>query len=93
MLARARVLSVNVMLTVAGLLVQLLSVCCFATVLVDAFRRGLATGAAVLLMPPYSVYFAFARFEHRARAAVLAGWLGGLALAVVLRVAGATQSA
>lgn len=72
---------------------QLLAVCCFATVLVDAFRRGLAMGTAVLLLPPYSVYFAFARFEHRRRALVLAGWLGGWVLAVVLRVAGSTQSA
>jgi len=71
---------------------QLLSVCCFATVLVDAFKRGLGTGATVLLLPPYSVYFAFARFEHRRRALVLAGWLGALALAIVFRVAGSTHS-
>lgn len=80
------------MLTVAGLLLQLLSVCCFATVLVDAFKRGLGTGTAVLLLPPYSLYFGFARFEHRRRALVLAGWLGALALAIVFRVAGATHS-
>lgn len=85
-------LSVHAMLTVAGLLLQLLSVSCFATVLAHAFRRGLGTGAAVLLVPPYGVFYGFARFEHRARGLVLAGWLGALALAVVLRVAGAPRA-
>ena len=86
-------LSVHAMLTVAGLLLQLLSVCCFATVLAHAFRAGLGTGAAVLLLPPYTVFYAFARFEHRARALVLTGWLGALILAVLFRVVGATESA
>jgi len=81
------------MLTVAGLLFQLLSVICFSVVLSDAFKRGLGTGVAVLLLLPYSLYFGFARFDHRRRALVLAGWLGAFVLAVVFRVAGSTHSA
>jgi hypothetical protein len=80
------------MLTVAGLVFQLLSVICFSVVLSDAFKCGLGTGVAVLLLVPYSVYFGFTRFEHRHRALVLSGWLGAFALAVVFRVAGATHS-
>lgn len=85
-------LSVHAMLTVAGLLLQLLSVCCFATVLAHAFRTGLGTGAAVLLLPPYSVFYGFSRFEHRRRALILAGWFGALILSVLFRVVGATQT-
>lgn len=84
--------SVHAMLTVAGLLLQLLSVCCFATVLAHAFRAGLGTGVAVLLLPPWGLFYGFARFEHRARALVLAGWLSALILSVLFRVAGATET-
>lgn len=75
------------MLTVAGLLLQLLATGCFVVVLAHAFGRSLRAGALVLLVPPYALFYGFSRFAHRRRDLVLAGWLLGLALAVVFRLA------
>jgi translocator protein len=72
-------------LAVAGLLFQLLAVCCFALVLLHAFSRSVGTGVMVLFIPIYNVVYGFTQFEHRRKGLVLAGWLGGFVAGVVLR--------
>jgi hypothetical protein len=75
-------------LTVAGLLLLLLSVVCFALVLLHAFGRSVGTGVMVLALPFYQVVYGFTQFEHRRKGWVLAGWLGGFVAGVVLRTLG-----
>ena len=75
-----------------GLLFQLASVACFTLVLVHAFKRSIGTGVMVLCIPLYNLYYAFSQFEHRRKGWVLAGWLGGLVLALGLRAAGLARS-
>ena len=61
---------------------------------------ALQLGVVVLTRKTLGAYYShlsagetgFARFEHRARALVLAGWLGALILSVLFRVAGATET-
>ncbi|PZR12269.1 MAG: hypothetical protein DI536_15295 [Archangium gephyra] len=79
--------------SVLGLLLQLLSVVCFVPVLVHAFSRSVGTGFIVLLLPVYNVYYGFSQFEHRHKGLVLAGWLGAFVLAVVFRIVGASMTA
>jgi translocator protein len=70
---------------VAGLLLILLAVSCFALVLLHAFARSVGTGVMVLMLPPYSVVYGFTQFEHRRKGWVIAGWLGGFVAGIVLR--------
>jgi translocator protein len=75
-------------LTVSGLLLSLVSVSCFALVLLHAFGRSVGTGVMVLALPLYQVVYGFTQFEHRGKGWVLAGWLGGGVAAIVLRTLG-----
>jgi hypothetical protein len=70
-----------------GILLQVVAVGCFVPVLVHAFRRSVGTGFMVLCLP-YTLYYAFSQFEHRYKGGLLAGWLGGLVVGVVLRAVG-----
>jgi hypothetical protein len=70
-----------------GILLQVVAVGCFMPVLVHAFRRSVGTGFMVLCLP-YTLYYAFSQFEHRHKGTLLAGWLGGLVVGVVLRAVG-----
>lgn len=74
-------------LAVLGLVMQLLAVACFTMVLVHAFQRSVGTGVMVLCIPVYNIVYGFRQFEHRFKGLVLAGWLGGLVVAVLLRAA------
>lgn len=75
-------------LVVLGLCFQLLSVVCFALVLLHGFGRSIGTGVMVLLLPPYNIVYGFTQFEHRRKGLVLAGWLGGFIAGIVLRSIG-----
>lgn len=75
-------------LVVTGLLLHLVAAVCFVLVLVHAFTRSLGTGFMVLCLPPYTVVYGFTQFQHRLKGLVLAGWLGGMVLGIVFRVAG-----
>lgn len=75
-------------LVLLGLSLQFLAVVCWLFVLAHAFNRSLGTGVMVLLIPFYNVVYAFTQFEHPRRGLILAGAIGGLVLAVVLRVTG-----
>ncbi|MDP1829554.1 MAG: hypothetical protein Q8L48_40175 [Archangium sp.] len=72
-------------LSVVGLLLILVSVVCYALVLVHAFQRSIGTGFIVLCLPIYNVYYGFSQFEHRLKGLVLAGWLGAGVLGIALR--------
>ena len=69
-----------------ALVCHALWVTCFALVLRHAFGRSLGTGVMVLCIPLYNVYYGFSQFEHRRKGPILAGWLGGVGLGVVLLV-------
>ena len=72
-------------LVVLGLLFILLSVVCYALVLLHAFQRSVGTGFMVLCVPFYFLFYGFSQFEHRHKGLILAGALGGFVLGVVLR--------
>jgi hypothetical protein len=75
-------------LSLLGIAVQVAAVGCFLPVLLHAFRRSVGTGFMVLCLPVYTPYYAFSQFEHRFKGPLVAGWLGGLVLGVVLRTVG-----
>ena len=75
----------SVTLAILGLVVQFLAVTCFVFVLLHAFQRSVGTGFMVLLIPIVSIVYGFGQFEHRRKGLILAGWLGGFVVAVVLR--------
>ncbi len=68
--------------------VLFVALCCFALVAIHAFNRSLGTGFMVLCIPVYNVVYGFSQFEHRRKGLVLAGWLGGFVLGIILRVLG-----
>lgn len=72
-------------MAVAGLLLILLSVVCFSFVLMHAFHRSVGTGFMVLCIPCYNLYYGFSQFEHARKGWILAGWIGGFVLGVVLQ--------
>ncbi|MBS1152058.1 MAG: hypothetical protein H6Q89_3756 [Myxococcaceae bacterium] len=75
----------GVTLAILGLVIQFLAVTCFVFVLLHAFQRSVGTGFMVLLIPIVSIVYGFGQFEHRRKGLILAGWLGGFVVAVVLR--------
>ena len=74
-------------LVLLALMFSLVTAGCFTVVLIHAFRRSVGTGVMVLLLPFYSCYYGFSQFEHPRKFPVLAGWLGGLVMAVMLTTA------
>ena len=76
------------LLSSLGILLLVVAVGCFLPVLRHAFRRSLGTGFIVLCVPVYTPYYAFSQFEHRFKGPLLAGYLGGFVLGVVLHHAG-----
>lgn len=72
-------------LALLGLTFQLLAVTCFVFVLLHAFQRSVGTGFLVLLVPIVNIFYGFTQFEHRRKGLILAGWLGGFVVGVVLR--------
>jgi hypothetical protein len=77
-----------VLFIVLGLLLQLVAVVCWVLIFAHAFQRSLGTGVMVMLIPIYNLVYAFTQFEHRRKGLVLAGAIGGLVLAIVLRTVG-----
>jgi uncharacterized membrane protein HdeD (DUF308 family) len=73
---------------VLGLVLQLVAVVCWVLIFAHAFQRSLGTGVMVMLIPIYNLVYAFTQFEHRRKGLVLAGAIGGLVLAIVLRTVG-----
>jgi translocator protein len=77
-----------VLFIVLGLLLQLVAVVCWVLIFAHAFQRSLGTGVMVMLIPIYNLVYAFTQFEHRRKGLILAGAIGGLVLAIVLRTVG-----
>jgi translocator protein len=74
-------------LVLLGLFFSLIAVACYALVLIHAVRRSIGTAFMVLCIPFYNLYYGFSQFEHRRKGLILAGWLGGLVMGIMLRVA------
>lgn len=68
--------------------VLFVALCCFALVAIHAFSRSLGSGFMVLCIPVYNIVYGFTQFEHRRKGLVLAGWLGGMVVGVILRIIG-----
>jgi len=81
------------LLVTAGLFLNFIAVVCFAFVLVHAFQRSVGTGFMVLCIPIYNVVYGFTQFEHRYKGAILAGWIGGFVVGVLLRTLGLAGAA
>ena len=78
----------SMVLIALGVLVWLLCTICAIIILVHAFKESIAQGLLTLFVPFYVFYYAFARFKSEKKGLVLAGWLGGGILGVILFVAG-----
>lgn len=76
------------LLSSVGILLLAVALGCFLPVLRHAFGRSLGTGFMVLCVPVYTPYYAFSQFEHRFKGPLVAGYLGGFVLGVVLHHAG-----
>ncbi len=81
------------LLVLLGLAFHVMAVGCFVLVLVHAFKRSVGTGFMVLCIPFYQVLYGFSQFEHARKGLVLAGWLGGFVVGVVLRFVGLSMGA
>jgi hypothetical protein len=74
-------------LSIIAALIGLISAVCFLQVVIHAFRRSTGTGILVLCVPFYNFVYAFKQFEHRNKNWILACWLGGVGLLVLLKLA------
>ena len=83
----------GVTIAILGLVVQFFALTCFVFVLLHAFGRSVGTGFMVLLIPFIGIVYGFGQFEHRRKGLILAGWLGGFVVAVVLRTMALHSSA
>lgn len=80
-------------LSALGLSLIFISVACFTTVLVHAFRRSIGTGFIVLCLPLYALYYGFSQFTHPRKGLLLAGWIGTLVPGVIFQVVGVSLAA
>ncbi len=73
------------LLAILGLLVLFASATCWTLVILHGFQRSLGTGFMVLLIPIVNIVYGFRQFEHRHKGLILAVWIGGFPVGVVLR--------
>lgn len=73
------------LLAILGLLVLFASATCWTLVILHGFQRSLGTGFMVLLLPVVNIVYGFRQFEHRRKGLILAVWIGGLPVGIVLR--------
>jgi benzodiazapine receptor len=72
-----------------GALLALFAVVCQVVITAAGFKRSALTGLfSIVCFPLFTLYFAFTGFQHPWKGTILAGWLGGLFLAVILFVVG-----
>src|SRR5262245_7029611 len=62
------------------------SAVCAGIIIVHAFRRSIGTGMMVLFVPCFIFYYAFAHFEHPHKGLIVASFVGGLGLFVVVEL-------
>lgn len=73
--------------SILGAVIGLVSAACFFQIVLHAFRRSPGTGVLVLCIPFYHFLYAFRQFEHRHKNWILACWLGGIGMVVLLQLA------
>lgn len=72
-------------MALAGLL-YLVAFVCAIIVLIHAFTKGGALqGILCLCVPIYIIYYMFAKFEHPKKNLIIAGYIGGIVLAIVIQ--------
>jgi hypothetical protein len=76
------------LLEALGALFALTAFACQIVVVVTAFKRSPITGLLSVLCFPFTLYYAFTGFERPWKGTILAGWLGGILLAIVLTTVG-----
>jgi translocator protein len=77
----------GVIIGAIGVLAIWVAVGCGARIVLHAFRQSAGTGFIVLCIPLFVFVYAFAHFEHRHKGWIVAGFIGGWGLGVVLQMA------
>jgi hypothetical protein len=73
------------MLGMLALVFNLVCFVCWIFILIHAFKNGgVLQGILCFCIFPYTIYYAFAKFEHEKKNLIVAGYLGGLVLGLVL---------
>ena len=81
-------------LMILALVLYLVGFVCFIIILIHAFKNGGALqGILCFCIWPYTIYYAFAKFEHEKKNLIIAGYLGGNLVGVVLQVLAAVMAA
>ena len=71
-----------------ALVFQLVAFACAVIILIHAFKNGGALqGILCLCVPFYIIYYMFAKFEHEKKNLIIAGYFGGIIIALVIQFA------
>lgn len=74
------------MLMAVALLFNLVAFVCAIIVLIHAFKNGGALqGILCLCVPFYILYYMFAKFEHPKKNLIIAGYIGGIVISLVIQ--------
>ena len=60
-----------------GTIFILVAFVCHVIILIHAFKQSLLTFLACLCIPCYTIYYAFAKFEHQSKTLIILGYLFG----------------
>lgn len=71
----------------AGLLSMFVALGCGVRILLHAFARSPGTGFMALCIPLFVFLYAFVHFDHPRKGWIVAGFIGGWGLGVVLQLA------
>lgn len=82
----------GLVLMLAGLALALVASVISIVIVVAAFRKDVAHGFLTLCVPFYIVFFAFARYDHPRKWAVVGVWIAAILLAGGLLTAGGCTS-
>jgi hypothetical protein len=77
----------NGLMWCVGFAAMLVSLGCGALILLHAFTQSPGTGFMTLCIPFFVFLYAFRHFEHERKGWVVAGFIGGWGLGVVLQLA------
>lgn len=69
-----------------SILLLVLTAASWLAITVLAFRASPAQGVLCLLIPPYAIYFGFARMDHRRRGLLMTGLLLAPVLAILAQL-------
>lgn len=83
----------GLVLSLIGLLCMLAGAVCGIIILIAAFQDEVLQGILCLCVPVYILYYGIARYQSEKKGLILAIWLGGLIVGVILNSAGAAMTA